>query len=92
MIEAALVGILQGFSDLPHQCQAHADIELIAALAQEEIEAHGLGVMFEDQCWATLVLSEGLGLENASMIQPLQQQKLTFCCLPMHRSYGLAGM
>ena len=48
MIEAALVGILQDFSDLPHQCQAPANIELIAALAQEEIEAHGVGIMFED--------------------------------------------
>jgi hypothetical protein len=73
VIEAALVGVSQGFSDLPHQCQAHADIKLIAALAQEEIEAHGRGVMFEDQCWPALVLGEGLGFENSGVIQPLQQ-------------------
>ena len=33
VIETALMGILQDFSDLPHQCQAPADIELIAELA-----------------------------------------------------------
>ena len=56
MIQTALVGVAQGFSNLPHQCQAHPDIELIDALAQEAVEALGVGIMFEDQGWATLVL------------------------------------
>ena len=33
VIQTALMGVAQGFSNLPHQCQAHADIELIATLA-----------------------------------------------------------
>ena len=48
--------------------------------------------MFEDQCRATFMFSEGLGFENASMIQPFQQQKLALSGLSMHAAYGLAGV
>jgi hypothetical protein len=49
VVQALGVGVLQRLGDVAHQLQALGDGEALAAVTQQVVQAHGLGVVIEDQ-------------------------------------------
>ena len=77
VVEALGVRVLQRLGDVAHQLQALRDREVFAAVAQQVIQAHGLGVVIEDQCRAELGLLVVLDLQDARMVDAFEDLELT---------------
>jgi hypothetical protein len=75
------MGILQRFGDLAHQVKTGSDTQRLSTVAQEPVEALGLGVVLKDQGRTALVLVQVEGFENTRMVDALQQPKLPLCRL-----------
>ena len=49
VVQALRVGVLERLGDVAHELQALGDREILSVVAQQVIQAHGLGVVIEDQ-------------------------------------------
>ena len=76
VVEALGVGVLQRLGDVAHQLQALRDREVLAVVAQQVIQAHGLGVVIEDQRRAELGLLVVLDLQDARVVDAFEDLEL----------------
>ena len=90
MNQLLLVGILEGFRQLPKDGQPLVGVELSALLAQQEIESSALRVVVEKQGRAEFAFLEIAHLEDAGMIHALENLELARR-LPHQRLPGVNG-
>ena len=74
--ELLLVGVLERLGDLPQQAEAQVDVEALAVLEQEVVEAHGRRVVLEDERGAELVLVVVDRAEDARVLDALEDLEL----------------
>jgi hypothetical protein len=76
VIQALGVGVLQRLRDVAHQLQALRDREVLAVVAQQVIQAYGLGVVIEDQGRAEFGLLVVLDLQDAGVVDAFEDLEL----------------
>ena len=79
VVQALRVGVFQRLGDVAHQLQALRDRKVLAVVAQQVIESHGLGVVIEDQRRAEFGLLVVFDFQDARMVDAFEDFELPAC-------------
>ena len=77
MHDLFVVGIADDFGDLPDQIQLEIDTERVLALREKVVETNAQRIMLEDQRGTDFVFGVAIRLQDAGMLERLQQLELS---------------
>ncbi len=90
VVEVAAVRVVERLGNLADHAQPGAGVEPVAVPGEVVVEAHLVGVVAEDQGRAGLMLLQAVDLDDALVIDPVEDEELTLGCRLPGAALGLA--
>ena len=77
MVEPPGMGVLEGLGDVPHQLQALTDVQRLATVTNQVIQADRVRVIFEQERGTPLGVLVVLAAQDAGVLDAFEHGKLT---------------